>query len=530
MAEPTLSEISNIASDPERSGIAPEPVIDNSKAVEQLNSNARFHAEQVAKKYDTFLQNKKDLYQNISDIQGLETLPEDRDVLHKQAADIFSDILNNPSVITGGKGYNELQAKIAGFKSSAMASKQAQLDEHTNKLFIDATPEVDTPENRAAIEAEKNKPIGARKNVLLKTPTILDQKSLFEGILKDPLVSNDYSRTFEKDGKHYIESGKQINPNALLGSWNQVVKGGQVDKYGHDLAGAVKFNYDKLPKDQKEEYEKDGGGGIAKFWEDTGQNYVNAYTQGLTKDEDGIYRFGKTTKLDPAYIDAEKLQLERQKLDEKTSNDKSEREIGWARIGVDKDKLNKTKKEDQDGAATVINEAVSTIKNGKPINVVDERTGKTHQEITISDPTLLQTFGTVDKTGKTTHVPDGMRYNPETNQVTLLYGKSNNTGGLNTHKEIPLDQRTWLKVITKRSYPNKDIGGVNSLIEDVLQANKGSLYEISQKESQSTPAADTKGKTQSYKIRGKSYSNADLKKLGYTDEQIQQAIKLGNIQ
>lgn len=488
--EPSLSEISNMRVDPELGGGSPVPVIDNSKTVENLNQAARFHAENQWRKYNQFLQNKKDLFQNISDIQGLETLPEDKEYLHKQAGDILSEILKNPSVIAGGKGYSDVQAKIAKFKSDAMASKASALDEKANKMFLDRNPDLYTDENVKAIEANKKLPIEQRKSVLLKMPTILDEKTLFESALKNS--TNPFSEVTDANGKKgegYIQTGVEVNPKALQEQMNLSLEG-QKDKYGHSIKNAVETNFKQLPEDVQKQYEEKAKQNktdpLTEYWKYKTGQYLKAYAPEGSYEltPNGNYRFIKSIKADPSYLNAEKLNLERQKLAEKAAYDRQRIAIGLGNLGISREKLNKTNAEDQDGAATVINEAVNTIKNGTPITVVDAK-GNKHQEIRISDPALLKTFEGMNGSN-TKEVPNAMRYNPKTNQITLIYAKRNVTGGYgemsNTHeKEIPLDERTWLKNITKRSFPNKDIGGINSLIETVLQKNNGSLYEVSQK-------------------------------------------------
>jgi hypothetical protein len=77
----------------------------------------------------------------------------------------------------------------------------------------------------------------------------------------------------------------------------------------------------------------------------------------------------------------------------------------------------------------------------------------------------------------------------------LVYGEENKAGGLgptaSPAKEIPLDQRTWLKHIARRSFPNKNIGTVNNLVNEALKANGNSLYEMAQKSKSQKPATNT---------------------------------------
>lgn len=514
--EPTLGELSNMRVDSSLGGGVPVPVIDNSNLVNTLNNAARDHAQNTWNKYQQFLQNKTDLFKNISDIEGLETLPEDRDALRKQAADVLSDILKNPSVALGGAGYDELQSKISKFKQDTMLSKQNLLDNKTNKMFIERNPDLDTPDNRKLMDNFVNTPLGQRKSVLLQLPTILDERGLFEDALKNS--THPYSAVVGKDGKAgegYIESGLEVNPNAIQGQMGLSLEAAE-DKYGHSIKGAVQSNFNRLPDEQKKSYEDiakaNGTDALTEYWKDKTGKYLNAYLPAgsYSPTPEGNYRFGKSLKPDPAYLGQQKLALDQAKLSEKTAYDKANLDVKWANYGISKERLQKEKKEDLGDAGTVINEATSIINNGKPVTVVGAGGVGRKEVLRVSDPTLLQKFGNVDKEGKTTMVPDALNFDPKSNQVTLIYGKSNKNGGFGTSekptKEIPLDQRTWLKIITSRSFPNKNIGSVNQLIEAALKANGNSIYKMSQKNNEATSENNNESGTQkqvkTLKIKG----------------------------
>jgi len=495
MADVTLSELTNI--NPE---VPNPPVIDNSHVVNELNQNGRFQAENTWRKYNSFLENKKDLFKNIGDIQNLDTLAEDNPVLKKQAADVLADILKDPSAVMGGRGYDEIQGKIAKYRSDAMASKQANLDLKANKMFLDRNPELYTDENKAAIQSEIAKPINARKSVMLQMPTILDTKNVFEGLVKD--ATHDYSEPITKDGVPYISSGKEINPNAIENAWNLIAKGGQTDKFGHDELGAVKYNFSKLPDNEKQKYQalseqaKQGGEANATpeemYWKDYGHKYLDAYfPQGsYTKTQEGNLRFAHSLAKDPYYLGEKELA-------EKTQNDKMNRAIEWAKLGLEREKLNKSDKEDLDSADSTINTVTGAINNGQE-KVIHSTADNTNMSvIRVSDPFVLQRFATLDKEGKVINSPDAIDFVKGTNQVLLRFDDPKKpTGKDGVHhfiKTIPMDQRVWLKIEAAASNPNKDIGGVNRFIEKALKANNNSIYDISQKvKAQQHPTPQTK--------------------------------------
>lgn len=489
--EPTLGELTHIPSDPNLGGGVPVPVIDNSRMVEELNQNARFRAQQTWQKYQQFLQNKSDLFKNISDIQSLDTLPEDKPELQKQAAGILSDILKNPSAVMGGKGYNEIQAKIAQFKGNAMLSKQNNLDTTADKLFLERNPELQTEDNMGALSKYRQTPLGQRKTVQLQLPTVFDEKSAFDDLLKS--TTQPYAQTVGADGKAgegYIETGNEVNPQALIKGWGLALQG-QKDKYGHSILKAVTDNFNALPPEEKQKYQQGGGDPVQKYFLDRGQKYLDAYFPkgSYETTPQGTYRFGKKLTADPNYRADEKLALDREKLIEKTNYDNAHLKVLWSDIGLKRDKINKENTEDLGDASNVIDEASSIINNGSPVKVWHPN-GVTN-ELRVSDPTLLQKFGNIDKDGNVTNVPTAMNFNPNTGQVTLIYGEYNNTkgsfltdtgnGSISHTKDVPLDQRTWLKIIAARSFPNKNIGTVNNLVNEALKANGNSIFEISKK-------------------------------------------------
>jgi hypothetical protein len=148
------------------------------------------------------------------------------------------------------------------------------------------------------------------------------------------------------------------------------------------------------------------------------------------------------------------------------------------KLGLDWSKFNYVKDEDKFGASSVLNEAKDIIDKG--VEQTTDYGGKKVKVLRIGDPTLLKNFGNIDKDGNVTNVPDAIEYNRGNDQVKLIYYDDEKTasGKNQITKEVSLDQRTWLKEIAKRSFPNKDIGKVNTLVDDILNKNGNSLYKL----------------------------------------------------
>lgn len=211
-----------------------------------------------------------------------------------------------------------------------------------------------------------------------------------------------------------------------------------------------------------------------------------------------------------------KFNLDVQKVKNELENDRGLRTLKWADWNLDKDKFESANKEAFAGAAGVLNQAISTIRNG----VVVEIEGSNEKVLRISDPDVLKSFKGISltKDGKD-DPPDALDYNPEKNQVNLVYydTKPTNSGKNIIVKSVQLDQRAWLKQIAKNSLPNKDIGKINTYIDDVLEKN-GGLYKLSQK--------DVQGKI--YQINGKTFTEERLaqaaKKYGMTTEDYKKSL------
>lgn len=201
----------------------------------------------------------------------------------------------------------------------------------------------------------------------------------------------------------------------------------------------------------------------------------------------------------PQYLsrssEVDKGALDVAELSERQRHNKATEALDRSKLSIDWAKFNYAKDEDKFGAATVINEAKDIIAKG--VETVVERGGRRVKVLRIGDPTLLKNFGNIDKDGNVTNVPDAIQYDRGTDQVKLIYYSDTQTasGKNQIEKEVSMDQRTWLKEIAKRSFPNKDIGKVNTLVDDILKGNGNSLYKLSQDISKKENTVDASGYT-----------------------------------
>lgn len=183
-----------------------------------------------------------------------------------------------------------------------------------------------------------------------------------------------------------------------------------------------------------------------------------------------------------------------QKTTQQTNNS-----IEWARYGLSKAVFDKSNTDDLLGGTSVINEVIDVINSGVPTTVQNYlTTGKTKTVLEIADPNLLKEFATIDKDGKTTKTPDVVQFNKDTNMLHLVYfdSKLTKSGKRNINESIPMTPSEWLGQIVRRKYPNKDIGGINTIVDAIYTAHGRSLFNLSQritttKTNNSQPATGT---------------------------------------
>lgn len=155
----------------------------------------------------------------------------------------------------------------------------------------------------------------------------------------------------------------------------------------------------------------------------------------------------------------------------------------------------------------VYSDIVDAVKTGKKVRLV--QSGKVLQDYGTAFSEIPQTareiiLSNINKVSKFKASDEDQPRDYTQDDVTLREKDANTIGVYEYPSGKFLTDIAKLDVNVKASGA---IGGQKSKIETVKQA----------------------GKSESYIIGGKTYTKADLTKLGYTDEQIKQAISLGNI-
>ena len=469
MAEPSLNEILNIQGNSLTGSGEPAVVIDNSQAINNVLNAANQKAQYDWGKYQQFLKNQENFYQNVGELSKVEVATADRDAIASGYKNILKQALEHPEIFHGRnqKLYGELQQASGQLMQNATESKVNRLYDLSHREYLLKNPELNTPENVQKIENYFKQPLGSRQNYLLSMPGLFDPNELAKTInsqIEQPYTAaspiggvetlpNGTQKLLPGENYIYEEQGKKYDPQKFMTLAEQSYN--LPDKRGMQLRTEVTNKFGQLPPDLQQQY-----GGDPKKW------YL-ALMQARMKDK----AVDKSNLVaNPNYMKAEQLRLE------------------WAKYGLAKEKLNKEKSDDIIGADSVINEIGSILDNGEE-NVITakgfDRKGTTKDLMVIDDPTLLQSFAHIDKDGKMINQPDEVQYDKDTGELYLTYLQKNKDGspvysnGKRLIKERKgLNERTWAKMVVKRSFPNKDVGAINSLVDKVLTANDNSFYKL----------------------------------------------------
>lgn len=475
--EPSLGEIINAGNTASPDLGIPATVIDNSGLVKQLNENARYKAENDWRKYNMFLSNLKESYKDLGDIAGMEVATQDRDALKQQTADIFKEIADNPRAFFGGQKLGEIQAKISGLRSAATESKLNRVYDMAHREYLVRNPELNTQENQGKINEYWKQPLGKRNPYMLNMPAIFDAQELMKNVLAQPGVQlkfahSELTNAAGQPGNEFIREleGTRTSRDAYLNAWKTGWITGK-DKYGHSIRSAIEQQFNQLPDAQKQQF-------------GSPENYYMALGAATFNSDKDIQQVTKDVlKANPNLFKAEELALKKEGVNQR-----------WAMYGLAKRKLDDAEEEELYGADTAINDVLSIIEKGSPVTYTS-KDGSKREYTETSDPDILKQYASIDKEGKTTNVADVMRYDKDKDQFALVYFKKKPysaktmTGGDIVMKNgervidkvIPIDSRTVLRDKVNLIFPNKDKGKVYKLVDDVLEKNKGGLYEILQK-------------------------------------------------
>lgn len=446
MPEPSYNELVHTPVNSDIATGTQAVVYEHKDLVDTLNRAAIHKAENDWRKYNSFLTTLKDQYKDITEVLKQPIMTKDRPQLVAQAAELIKTIGENPKGFFGDGQYLE---KLTKLQSDVAESKQNNILDFAHRQFIARDPELNNEENNAIMEQFVNTPLGQRTPYTLKIGGKYDADALAKHI-NEAVKSQDYETYYTPDNQFYGSVTKtKYDPAKYEQLANAAFEAG-ADERNIPFAQTWEKMFLRSPELQKR---------YANSKDPVRESFVDYLKSKMLSDSE----LRGEAKANPNYLEKEKLSLAKSNL-----------ALDWA-------KFNYAKEEDQFGAASVLNEAKAIIDKGVETTV--EAGGKKIKVLRIGDPTLLKNFGNIDKDGNVTNVPDAIDYDRDKDQVKLIYYREDKTeSGKNfIEKEVSLDQRTWLKEIAKRSFPNKDIGKVNILVDDILNANGNSLYQLTQK-------------------------------------------------
>lgn len=254
MPEPSLSELTNINSDPGLGTGGPAVLLNNMDLVHIINQNAQFAAQNKWQKYTNFQKNLKEIYQDAASIADIETLEADKPQLKERMGKVLKQIQENPHAFFSGNGaqFAELNGELAKIRADAVASKQNNLFDKAHREFILRDPSLNTEANRKLIDNYTKQPLGKRQAYMLDLPGMFDPATLGKQINELTKSVKPYTE-FVGDGK-FIESGTETTYDAT--KWNQIAESmyNMPDERGNMLRNTIQQRFDQLPKEVQEQY------------------------------------------------------------------------------------------------------------------------------------------------------------------------------------------------------------------------------------------------------------------------------------
>lgn len=330
---PSLGEINSFRPDAELGGGSPAVLNDSRETVRILNESANQKAQNDWNKYLLFQNNLKDVYKNISDVEGLETAPQDKKYLSDKMGEVFQDISKDPrAFFGGGKTYFDIQSRLAKLKGEATQSQQDYLYDDAHRKYLMTNPELNTDENKNLIQGYLNAPLGQRKAYTLNMPTLFDYQTYMSDALKSSASKESYASDIQgnKDGIGYITSATKYDRGRFMNIWNTGLKY-QTDKNGHPIASYAQQQFDRLPKEQQKQY-----GSAENYWDIMGQNAFGSKGDIITD---------KEIKFDEGQYKAAEINLDKIKVQIEAGKAKASETADYASAGKSKAETEKVNAE-----------------------------------------------------------------------------------------------------------------------------------------------------------------------------------------
>lgn len=538
MAEPTLSELGNLRVDSALGTGTPAVIYDSRGLYQRLDNAQQEIAKNKQEKYKQFLGNLKDIYKGIGDTAQLDIMTQDRPVLQKQMADLFSKIEKDPRAVLGGQGFAELQQGLAKLKFDSTESAKNNLFDKAHREFLARDPDLNTPENKGKIEAFGDQPLGSRKAFELDMPGLFDPATLAKTI--SGAIKKDFATSkLSEDGK-FIESfsGTQYPEeqyNAIAGNYYDMP-----DPRSGSLRNTIQQRFKNLPPQIQAKY-KDA--------EDPAKAYYMDLMKPL-RPQDQLKKAGE--KANP-YEQMDKRQMNAVALEGLKEGNREKLAAVRAKLGLtdlagNSDFLvrqyagiigNTTGKARtvKEGGKNVVEDEINIPSN--ILKYYAQSNKESLKEGTSLDP-ISETIISGNQPDVQTRTSNGdlrlIFYKHYNKGDAIPAGKNvgdpvvNKDGDFVIENKGVIPKRNLLTVLGKGVVSSKLLTTAIDVADDKLKGKDNSYIDKVNKgeETDEKPKSDIKP-TASFSIKGKNYSKKQLNDLGYTDDQIQQAIKMGTI-
>ncbi len=489
MAEPTLSEITNLKVDPELGTGNTGYVVDNRELVRNITQAAQFKAQNDWKKYNLFLEDTKEKYKNADEIASMDVAPQDRERLEKEGADFLNGMANNPKDFFSQMGSavgREQQKKYLQWKRDATTSKNDHLYDLQHRKFLEENPDQATDKNKSTVNdfLEKQK-LGERKPYILEMPGVYDPVGLSKEL--NTAVEQKIARPgFTPDGKFsFTETGAKYDPEQY-----RKVAGNIFDLNQKGFQSTIANLFKKLPATEQLKY----------------KNSENPVKDWFLDFQDTFRKPDQTTKEDlkanPFALESQRAKTEFALEDLRNRNTEG-REIKLAQI---RQGLQDAPKPEQ--TKFLLNLASSVIGNttGKQLRIDLGKGQYSTEKVIDASPNLLKMFSKPIKTtikdasgkdivSETVLEPDVITRTSDGGLRTIFYrkdkkgetvlkddkGKIVSTGGLpsnETEEIVPLPE--VMAILGKDYMPKKDLPGAVNYAGDVLKQYGGDITKYAQ--------------------------------------------------
>jgi hypothetical protein len=554
MPEPSLSEIVNV---PREASVNPGVELSSgAETVRVLNQASQFNAEMQHRRYAENLENLKGIYSDIGNVQGMALMEADRPEINKQLASILEEIGSDPRSALAGPKYAKIQADLGKVRSMATQSKQDNLAYQNANNFLQTDADLQTPENNAIVQNYQSSKLGQRKFPMLQMPPSFDAQKAHENILKGRNVAVNYAESeFSPDNKFLTRStGTDYKRDPYLKDWNAgYATSPKVQKWAEYTFNKAKGNPAEIgayadpdtgdiPQNPQQLYQNLG----KSMWGQTGDirapktsvNIANPYELNTQKAKialtlEGV-KEGNREKLAAA-----KKTLENQPVPQNAAFLVKTYATIIAPSGGASQSLNLP------GGQKVTEQPINNVSNNILKQFVEsERTS-------IKTGSALSQVSELISSGKdpdlTTRTKDGgirlTFYKRYKQGDTIPAGKSvgdpivDADGTYSGESTQVIPARLVMTTLAPSLISKPIIGQTVETASNYLQGKTNEQIDetISPEKVEQGTLGDQKGvssaakASESYSVKGKKYTHKQLTDLGYSDEQIESAIKAGTI-